>query len=268
MDSDGLDKLSRNKRIGIPERQPDPTKTSVIGAERDGGVQFDHIHTDDNSLPYRNKETRVFKDSSGRSYFEISKFGADQMFLAKMLKGIMPVSDVIYQNAKFLSYKMPLNAVAKDAGEMNWQQRVRAYNLALDSIFGDHHHYRTNIAVSGDTAVMYDFHLFGQQFWYESSHIENYVRNLALGNDDLKNNSIRILYLRTLLKVRNMLDGETGSAFLREIVDHIKKISSQTPTTIQQAPGSDQDERIKSFRDEVLRRIDLFARMVDEYNAK
>ncbi|MDP3965372.1 MAG: hypothetical protein Q8Q13_01065 [bacterium] len=237
----------------MTDSEPDPTKSSVAGVERDGGVQFDHVHREE--FQGEVKDTNVFRDNLGRLYYEINKYGADQMFLAKILKGIMPVSDVVYNSGKFLSYKMPVASISKDAGQMNFQERVDVHNLVLSYVFNDtDHHGLTgrNMNVSGNAFGLFDAHLFSR-FW-DLWNTREYIRTHQ-DRYDLINKHVKILCLGILTELHRMFGGEDGLAHMHAILDHIKKVSSEVPTTILNAPGSNEEEKTRSFRDEVLKRV-------------
>lgn len=267
-----LDEFVKHLKKGgekeIQNSRPDPTKTSVIGVERDGGVQFDHIHLGKAPYTYTEHKTNVLKDSVGRSYFEITKFGADQMFLARILKGIMPVSDVVYNNGKFMSYEMPLGLIPKDAEEIHWKKKVQVYNFLLEFIFSDgdyHSPIGGNAAGTEDAIGLYDFDVFGSLFWKQPD-IKKYTDGISNKHSNLNDHQFRTLCRELLSRLREVLGDEGGLAYLRAVLSNIRESSSETPVTIRNSPGNGIEEKTRSFRNEVLRRIEQLETFINKYN--
>lgn len=242
----------------------DPAKASVVGVDRNGGAQFYRIHQEHfNSYT---RETSVYRDTSGRSYFEVTKFGADQMLLARILKGIIPVSDVVYDNGRFLSYDMPLASISKDTERTRQRSRMSAYNLLLYFVFGDDDHYipSHNVKALGNGIKLFDFVGFGEYFW-ESRKIRDSRENPA-GINNPENKQAKTILQVLLLRLRERLVGEEGLSYIRAILDNIKKASSEIPVTIRKAPGLDIATKTKSFRVAVLKRVIDLEKLISEHD--
>ena len=263
-------KVVGKDRITYPGQKPesDPTETSVIGVEREGGVQSDHVHKEDFGAYIR--KTNVFRDVFGRLYFEINKYGADQMLLVRMLKGIMPVSDVVYNNGKFLSYEMPFMSSSTETGKRHRQALTQAYDLVFSLVFNDDDHGMladtNNLRELGSDHSLFDLHLFGESFW-GPVNMANRI-SFFKPRYGLRKKEVRILCSGFLSKLRGMFDGENGFAHLSAIVDNVLKTSSVIPMTIVKAPGNGGGAKIKSFRDEVLRRVTKLEEIINKYDKR
>lgn len=265
MNRDSEKNLLMRKLAKALDHKHDPTTASVVGVERNGGVKFDDIHLEEDA-PHR--RTGVFKDSLGRSYFEINKFASDQMLLAKILKGIMPISDVIYNNGQFLSYKMPMNAISTGTEETSPVENLGAYSLLLEHVFGDFDHrvpVSHNVVIHDNAASMFDLHLFGEQFWLLGKI--NMKASVTVSEPLLINSRARYISREILSKLRSVLDGGAGLIYLRAIIKHIKNVSSQVPEVIKNAPGRNTDAKITSFRNEVLKRMKTLEEIINEHDA-
>src|SRR3989338_3625190 len=135
----------------ITDLESDPTKSSVVGVEHQGALQFYKLHKRTDN-PYIASNRRELKDAHGRSFFEINEHGADQMFLARILKGIMPVCDVVYNNGRFFSYAMLPELAHGNPERIPWRERLIVYDFLLYVVFDDADHYSSvnNVKVSGN----------------------------------------------------------------------------------------------------------------------
>lgn len=143
---------------------PDPTKASILSPTAD------ELHgTETNE--YGN---RVLTDDVGRHFHEIVKRPEDQMFLSRLLKGVFPVSDVVFTSVgdygKFYSYEIPLSDIGSD--ESYDRQHAEVDCKILEIVFSDSDHVpkgrwylgeninEQNVRSEGSKTAFFDFSIF------------------------------------------------------------------------------------------------------------
>jgi hypothetical protein len=218
-----------------------------------------------NSSPINSEGIKILsrnkiEDSVGRNFYggPYFKAGPNQMLLARILKGIMPISDVVYiKNSEnegyFYSYEIPIGT---EKTEFESFKEGQVCVFILRYVFGDDDHivsrdngeYCNTVNENGDISI-FDFHYF-KNFW-SFSDIDIRLLKLHLLNLDLNKNDLLINKLDVLLK---HISGEAGFRFLSNIVNSILKINDTNLTVINEAPGED---KIFAFQQEIIRRINL-----------
>lgn len=238
-----------------------PLQASLLNIDKNDLEKKGHPESYENIDIVKDKEGRVFY---GGEHF---KEGPNQMMMVKMLKGIMPVSDVVFAKdddgkGHFYSYQIPL-IDSKDAG-INEQTlaKMEVDALLLNSIFHDKDHTafkgyknkitKDNVRIEGEKYVFFDFSLF-ESFWLDKPSEFPYMNPFDSFCDkvaEISESEKRMLSER-LDQLQNRFQGEDGLQFLHAIIDSIPVID-QRLTVIDDAPGTD---KIKSFQEELLKRI-------------
>jgi hypothetical protein len=207
----------------------------------------------------------VLGDRIDRKFHMIRSLPEDQLFLARMLKGIMPVSDITYDKHGFYSYEMPLERIDSESKPYTWEQGL-ADTLILDAVFHDDDHEIsgkgpdwsfTNGERRGDAAVFFDFENFGRRFWKPSRISELWTRRLFKDSPEA-----RTACLDRLKDLRETFEGRAGLEYLKTILGNVRRARKETPRVIAKAPGSTEPERLKTFQEELLDRIDSFEKLL------
>src|ERR1700756_2985881 len=91
---------------GMGWKEADPTKSSVFPES------VRNLHPVDANSYGRD----IVQDDTGRMYHHIINSPEDQLFVSRLLKGIMPISDIVYEKStgKFYSYDVPEEHIEKD----------------------------------------------------------------------------------------------------------------------------------------------------------
>lgn len=212
------------------------------------------------------KKLETMTDRSGRKFYKIESHrnAPSQMFLSLILKGTMPVSDIVYIKTKnrpsgaFYSYDIPLENIDAEY-EYDAYKDVAADAFVLEYIFGESDHRTPDNRKRGAQKYqisMYDFEIFGKYFWK--------AENISQESIDM---FVLLLNKKSLLKrlndIRIILEGESGLIFLKNIVNYIKNVSGKTPYVL--SPNNPKVKKllqenettdvITLFRDTVLERI-------------
>ncbi len=204
----------------------------------------------------------MVEDSTGRKLYGGEGFerGADQMLLTRMLKGIIPVSDVVcventggqkwfYSNV--LSIK---NESVRDI-RSDLLMPLKTDIFILTNVFHDTDHLLPNdedplhnIRVGENGHVFFDFDWFGG-FWEPLSEyrLANNAKQLK-GFDEAAISMLRV----KINELMSAFDGAEGYRFLNNIVISIRQASQEEPEVIMQAPGED---KVASFQNELINRL-------------
>ena len=209
----------------------------------------------------------VAQDVHGRFLYEIDRNPKDQMFLARLLKSVMPVSDVVYDSVreKYYSYKIPLDAVESKWG--NFGGHSYADILILEYIFSDADHGggSHNIVKGKDNKhALYDFELFGT-FWHYSP-VD--TRHLSFLNSGTKEEYDALI--QRLASLKQHVSGENGRSFMRSVLNNMATMRGDAPHVFskQTIRGVEIQPTVEMFQDEVLRRIDvMLAALAYDQNA-
>lgn len=238
-------------------KRADPTQSSVFSND-DGSLI---LHKEQSLM-----ENPKFIDNDGRIFFQIEtdKDGADQMLLSRILKGIVPVADVIIKmegdEPVYYSYKMPLEDIQRKPLASGDHPSVNRYMWILDKVFNDHDHCSddSSLANSGNLSsdkgkyYFYDFDAFGRNFWA-------YFIPSSVGGTLDKFSKTDLNYLHVYLgQIRDRLAGQKGLDFLNDIVDNMKKFKAE-PDVIKNAHGED---RVAVFQSEVVNRVDVCVKKI------
>lgn len=196
--------------------------------------------------------------SSERRFWEIkAPSPADQLFLTRILKGVIPVSDVVYDPAskKFYSYEMPIETVEKVPNKLDHKASIDADLFVLSQIFGDgdHEHGRKsgdkNIRDTGDAHVLYDFEFFADEFWASGNfeEIRSAIERLYPRDKEMLGNKVS--------QLENMLMGVEGMNFLQAIVDNMEKTGAGLPVVLNIDDMGTKQNALAAFQKEVLKRL-------------
>jgi len=204
-----------------------------------------------------------FREPEGeRAFYQIEEddFGADQMLLARMLKGIMPVADVIVKIEAgvptYYSYEIPLENVNNTKTKEENVDRIKLDAWILEIVFHDEEHahhegYRLwNMANKGDNFYLFDFDVIGMHFW-GPTFIETVNEETFEG---LTSQDFEFL-TNQLSELLGRFDGSEGLRFINDILENIQKVGGEMPAVIMKAPG---DNKVGAFQQEVVRRLRIF----------
>lgn len=165
------------------------------------------------------KENHIY-ESEGDTYFELTKRGATQQVVVRMLKGIINVSDVVSlaENVKprFYSHEMSLDAIAAATSEDESSIDI----LILKALFGDYDHTRRtslNSRMKDDRIAYYDFADAAFHDWDTTEDVYQKSWSFFL-KKILYPQKLPILSAKlTLLNTR--FNGESGREFLKSVCE-------------------------------------------------
>ena len=230
-----------------PDISHDPTQASVLPQS----VQDLEV------IGKNSKGRDVVRDSVGRKFHEIEYSPRDQMFLSRLLKGTMPVSDVIYkkETGKFYSYVLPTEYIKKseNSGDELWADR-----RILDKIFTDNEHYRANTRSGEGWHILFDFNIV-DEFWYHGFSPEEASYGIQRGSIQ----QLTVLKDR-LSEVRKRCAGSDGLAFMKAILDSMAREGAGTPSIFEQQKDMDHKPTVEHFQAEILEAMDTFIKIIQE----
>ena len=154
------------------------------------------------------KDRDILVDSDGRKFHEIVSSPANQMFLTRLLKGIIPVSDVLYDSAsgKYLSYVMPLADI-----EQSPESRLEfsADSTILAFIFSDNDHFESGPHYENRRRKDNSYAIFDFEYFSEFNDVRLPAERLRSGMFTKREDpaSLRIL-LDRLERIRERCTGE------------------------------------------------------------
>ena len=271
MMSDSPDFESMRRKVPPITSSADPTLSSVVGPRDREGVR--QIGT------WNLVGSQIIEDQFGRKYYEITSNASDQMFLAKLLKGVLPTSDIIYikesssntdqlnsKEGRFFSYEMPLDKMKRPPeAPKTLRFEAQAYRLLLAHVFSDYDRKvwgktgMHNGRISDTGITLHDFADFANKFSYTESETERDERRNVdwsewvayCGNEweDTRN------FLRhKCTELKNRLEGEQGLSFMKAVITNMQTQKVPLPTVLGDATSN---ESLFKFQEEVLLRISL-----------
>lgn len=193
-------------------------------------------------------DREVMQDVHGRVYYEIRGVPKTQMFLVRLLKGVIPVSYVVYdrKSGKYYSYEVPVTEM-----ELQNAHAKETASYILEYVFRDGDHDSHNyVSVGNMRHVFYDFE-FVIDFWYPCT--ENVQKAfLDMGKDK------RDALTRRLVVLKRHVSGEDGENFIGNILSSVSKIPGDMPEIFKERTvgGVKMHPTVEMFQSEVLRRID------------
>src|SRR3989338_7707290 len=222
---------------------------------------------------------RLYTDKEGRHFYAIGEKASDQMLLSRLLKGVVPVSDVVYikdqDGGEFYSHSLfrrgkdALENVDKNFEVDYGLEELDVDILLLQYIFSDGDHgprgtpqrvtefplqpegAYSNIDRQRDNFSFFDFHHFERHFWEESG--KEFLHKFLKENLQ-KFNPHQKAFLTTRLKqLRDRVTGEQGTQFLKDILSSIEKETGMRPKVITVAPG---ENKLSSLQEELTKRIE------------
>lgn len=201
---------------------------------------------------------KVMLDKDGRRFYEIDSHPRDQIFLSRLLKGVIPVSDVVYdkKTKKFYSYEIPLERVSEGNPLPYNDDRIAQVRI-LGWIFNDYDHttWGTNMNSTNNKHVFYDFEFF-KHFWDEVDWKP--VRRLVQHGVE---GVVKELFKHSQpLKAR--FDSEEGFSFIRSIVEDIEQRTGEVPEVI--ASKGTKDQGTVLFHKELVQRLNTFEEILSE----
>jgi hypothetical protein len=265
--------LPKSKDL-VKDLKIDPTITSIIPP-----ASADIEQTEQNNSVHHGK----FADSSGREYYRILQGPPqDQMLLARLLKGILPVSEVVYlsnvpeqidpKGRLFVSYKMPLGDIGSSQDQYGAAEVQQDIDL-LHLIFADRDHTlyenekpgseHNNLRSKDGRTVFFDFgdafripDEYG--FWgYDEQEKYNQLRTAMMHRRKTLTEQEHIPFLRERVEMlHKSLTGEHGHAFVQAIVSDIERRGTEVPRVIRTAPGKSTEEKVLAFQNEIEKRIE------------
>lgn len=216
--------------------EEDPTTYSSLNPEKG------RFSIDESGLVYTN--------TFGEKFHEITEYPLAQLFMSKILKGIVNVSDVVVIDnedaTKFFSKEYEVAAINEGLRE----DEITADLLLLRVVFNDWDHDRyegDNLAFDPNNKGYYfDFGRFGKEFF-------KHARKLP---PNLSGETMRILHSK-LLDLRKRFDIEEGDMF----GSIVRKISSDAYCNqdifFERAFGTpDVEISVEDVRDQFVQRID------------
>lgn len=269
-----------------------PNAVSIVNVEESDFVDpADHPGLED--IAEQLKAKNVLVDIEGREFHPLKEEWAnpvDQMFLTRLLRGVIPVADVVVTKDKggenhFYSCQLDLSGTNEVE---DWQNseifcEMAAESLILKVVFSDDDHllemkegkekglyiFKTfkNCWYGSEFSgrFWYDFHLFGNEFWTKSTR-RGYldVSSLPVPEDGLER--VRQIVDSKLGELDSWLGGEAGLDFMLNIVRSIKNESGEIPSVVdvEMVPKQTIEERVRFFQKEVLDRIRLFRERINQ----
>ncbi len=235
----------------------DPVQSSLVGINKE----------DLTTQPYAGwTGLDTLSDNEGREFYGGEKFksGPNQMLLTRMLKGIIPVSDVVFikdrdGNGHFYSYKTPLKDIKINSEQPYSYDEALMDSYILRAIFQDRDHlpYKDdgeseNTRHEDGKYVFFDFDKF-KYFWDKNMSgvdLDTLQKQISKALSGPRKDFIQ----KHLHLLKTTFEGEKGLAFLRDIVKSIPTIEEGI-SVIEQAPGED---KVLSFQRELVKRIGMF----------
>jgi len=222
----------------------------------------------------------VVAGPDGLLLHEIIQNETDQMFLARLLKGVIPVSDIVFvkDDGRFYSQEIPLEDVMSGADYTYDKVNARIDILILDLIFSDGDHSLRkridspvvghNAQSDGTKTVFYDFGAFPGGFFEDRSA---YSRDSKKEADQFEG-AVRYLHhdenqkriaLERLAELRLHLEGESGISLMRAILASMKREGAGTPYVIEELRKEEPSaDPVVVFQEEILRRISLMEQAI------
>ncbi len=275
MNQENSDWLRKSKEL-VSKLNVDPTTTSIIPPD---GTQIKQKEREHSGIHGK------FADTSGREYYRILQGPPkDQMLLARILKGVLPVSDVVYvsdmpeqidtEGHLYLSYKMPLEDIGPSQAKYGPEEIQQDIDL-LRLIFSDRDHSlyernrpgseHNNLRSKDGRTAFFDFGVAFQNpeaygSWAYGDESESHHQSLRAAMIERRKTPIElknIPFLRERVEaLHKHLAGEYGNTFIRAIVADMERRGIGTPQVILAAPGKSVDERISAFQKEIEKRIE------------
>jgi hypothetical protein len=173
--------------------------------------------------------------------------GPDQMCLVRLLKGIIPVSDILYVKDKdghgrFSSYEIPLAGTDNESG-LSTLDRAKMDEAILSIIFNDNDHAsfsfddkkeKLNVMVDDVGYAFFDFEAFAY-FWRHNSFIQDRMQAVLV---NCSSDQIRFLHHR-LDALIDRFDGEKGIEFITSVVSYVIKTTGLKMRVIEEADKVD-----------------------------
>ncbi|HYC34751.1 MAG TPA: hypothetical protein VEC13_03390 [Candidatus Paceibacterota bacterium] len=240
-----------------PGKDFDPRESSIIGVR---GLEKVGQSEDGKADRFVDKDGRVF-------YGEIKpdKHPADQMLTARILKGIIPVSDVVAvqtdEGVKFYSHELPLDKIKPKEVSSTDSMESYADTLFLKFIFSDDDHYPESLNMYSENThhALYDFDE-ASDFWKKNfgRDEKNYVRFLSPQEKSLLIERARAL--------EDRLKGKDGLAFLESVVESVRKEGNLESGMLKTKEGQKKlpFRQVKKLRDEIIRRAERLEEMTGE----
>ncbi len=235
-----------------PNPEPDPTQSSVIGVKKEALK----------GLPNEESSRRLrFEDIHGRVFHgDWLPYGSDQILLSRMLKGILPVADVVFSKGsdgegRYYSYQVPLKDVPKDP-KNRFEDRAFVDQFLLQVIFHDFDHEvpirysgkgGNAVANDGENYYLFDFDKF-RYFWDNVANREE----LLLTKVNAMNEGKRKFLKQRISQLVGRIEGPSGLEFLQAIISSLQKMGTPLPSVIDSIPG---ENKLQVFQEAVLSRI-------------
>lgn len=270
--SDERDWIAQGRNIGKKaEAQSDPTQTSAIVPET-AGVQ-----------PWDLEHEGIFLEESGDKYFEVHVDPEKQQTVARMLKGIVNVSDIVSTvhhgdhptDKTFYSREMPLQRVQQ---ETPWPEVV-ADVFIFKYIFGDRDHYNSEggpseggLHISGASKSHSNFRRgnertayfdFDGDFYHDDIHFD--IHEYRKSASSLKPESLEAL-ARKIKLLRERFDSKEGREFLSAIITKTGKSAFELfgapPQRI--VPKPTPEGEFENFYQELMFRLQMAEQAVSQ----
>lgn len=247
------------------ERQPNPNLVSPLPAALEGVPPLDEAHAP--SSPVRH-EVR------GEVYWEILKWPETQQLITRILKGIMPISDIIrYQPdesraPRFFSKELRLSETEERAGP----DEINADVFILEAVFRDDDHsffkdstqyQHHNLIRSGDKYTLYDFEAVRSQFFSARNPLE--VQMLMINLKKLTPESKKLI-LQKLDLIQERVAEEKGREFLESVLANIQKPVTSLFSHFKKPSTSslNEEQALRLFQAKLLSRIEETRSLVSQ----
>jgi hypothetical protein len=175
---------------------------------------------------------------------EYFRHGPDQMFLVRLLKGIIPISDILCIEGdagkeKYLSYEMPLNNISTN-GALKPLAQAELDVLILDYVFNDCDHAtpvsdqseveRSNIMIGKQAHAFFDFEIFANFWSYKGVNKEYLLRDFT------KFSKVQAIFLASRLdNLIERFSGAAGVDFIKSVAESVEKTTGDKITVIEKA---------------------------------
>lgn len=245
--------------------QPDPKISSVVGVD---GVQ--DIEAIDRIAAL--KDLNTIGDNVGRVFFggERFKSGPSQMLIARLLKGIVNVSDVVYvadaSSPGFYSYKAPIDTVQHNGARDHSKEvieKAKVDFVILQLIFSDFDH-----TVGEDKELNANFRYENGEYTFFDFEPKNFW-NVYAKWDELKYREMyeyKIKFIEKnklplLLEKVNEIKERVESDFFTDVLDSVRTYAKEDDSIFLLA-NAEGENKVESFKNELLRRISIIEKMI------
>ena len=249
-----------NEAPKVPNEIPDPTTFSELPPNTLEYVGVNESHQSKNA---------IYRDENKILWYEISKSVDQQMFLARLLKGLLPVSDVVHisPNSQFpkviyLSKGMPLKNIKETHSSDESYAESTLFNIIFQETdrSGLHGGNVRSMKVGDDEykTAHFDFQSFAQNFFLTKGESPEKIKEILVEEKDKFPQRFEHVYSK--LKDMKKRFGE------KEGLDFIRSVSESIPNGVNLGGTDDAELVIVHIHKKINKQIDLALKSIQEIN--